>query len=105
MSEKFYDAVLQFMKAVLPNDNKLIDNFYETKKFAADLDLPCEKIHCCINECMLYWVRIFIEEIASFVINLDIEVDEENLQKGRLIYHIKRCITFLLYPDYKGCML
>ena len=36
MSEKCYDVVLQFMKEALPNDNKLVDSFYETKKFVAN---------------------------------------------------------------------
>ncbi|XP_039123357.1 uncharacterized protein LOC120259972 [Dioscorea cayenensis subsp. rotundata] len=55
ISERCYDAVLQFMKEALPANNKLVDNFYNTKKFVAGLGLPCEKIHCCINGCMLYW--------------------------------------------------
>ncbi|XP_039115102.1 uncharacterized protein LOC120250331 [Dioscorea cayenensis subsp. rotundata] len=55
MLERCYDAVLQFMKEALPTSNKLVDNFYNTKKFVAGLGLPCEKIHCCINGCMLYW--------------------------------------------------
>lgn len=38
----------------MPIDNKLVENFYETKIFVADLGLPYEKIHCCINGCMLY---------------------------------------------------
>ncbi|XP_039130890.1 uncharacterized protein LOC120267286 [Dioscorea cayenensis subsp. rotundata] len=55
MSEKCYDAVSQLMNEALPTDNKLVGSFYETKKFAAKLGLPCEKIHCCINGCMIYW--------------------------------------------------
>ncbi|XP_039133289.1 uncharacterized protein LOC120270354 [Dioscorea cayenensis subsp. rotundata] len=55
MSERCYDTVLQFMKEALPTNNKLVDNFYNTKKFVAGLGLLCEKIHCCKNGCMLYW--------------------------------------------------
>lgn len=55
MSEKTFDAMLQLFKDALPPNNKLVSNFYETKKYAADLGLPCEKIQCCINGCMLYW--------------------------------------------------
>ena len=55
MTEKIYDDVMQVLKDALPPHNKLVGSFYETKKFASDLGLPCEKIDCCINGCMLYW--------------------------------------------------
>nr|GEZ96026.1 hypothetical protein [Tanacetum cinerariifolium] len=55
MIEKIYDDVMQVMEDALPPDSKLVGSFYETKKFASDLGLPCEKIDCCINGCMLYW--------------------------------------------------
>ena len=55
MAEKIYDDVMQVLKDALPPHNKLVGSFYETKKFASDLGLPCEKIDCCINGCMLYW--------------------------------------------------
>ncbi|GJX62488.1 hypothetical protein Tco_0295388 [Tanacetum coccineum] len=55
MTEKIYDDVMQVLEDALPPDSKLVGSFYETKKFASDLGLPCEKINCCINGCMLYW--------------------------------------------------
>nr|GEY21193.1 hypothetical protein [Tanacetum cinerariifolium] len=51
MTEKIYDDVLQALEDALPPDSKLVGSFYETKKFASYLDLPCEKIDCCINGC------------------------------------------------------
>ncbi|PWA70395.1 Bromodomain-containing protein [Artemisia annua] len=45
---------MQVLKDALPPHNKLVGSFYETKKFATDLGLPCEKIDCCIIGCMSY---------------------------------------------------
>ncbi|GJU10790.1 hypothetical protein Tco_1133186 [Tanacetum coccineum] len=55
MTEKIYDDVMQVLEDALPSDSKLVGSFYETKKFASDLGLPCKKIDCFINGCMLYW--------------------------------------------------
>ena len=33
----------------------MTDSFYSTKKLMQGLGLPVEKIHCCINGCMIYW--------------------------------------------------
>ncbi|GJW30490.1 hypothetical protein Tco_0047365 [Tanacetum coccineum] len=55
MTEKIYDDVMQVLEDALPPDSKLVGSFYETKKFASDLSLLCEKINSCINGCMLYW--------------------------------------------------
>nr|GEU60015.1 hypothetical protein [Tanacetum cinerariifolium] len=55
MTEKIYDDVMQVLEDALPPDSKLVGSFYETKNFASDLGLPCEKNNCCINGCMLYW--------------------------------------------------
>ena len=44
-----YDDLIQFLRAVLPDDNKMVDNFYITKKLVQGLGLPIEKIDCCNN--------------------------------------------------------
>ena len=54
-SERCYDDFIRFLREVLPDDNKMIDNFYRTKKLVQDLGLPIEKIDCCNNNCMIYW--------------------------------------------------
>ncbi|GJS02102.1 hypothetical protein Tco_0318610 [Tanacetum coccineum] len=43
MIEKIYDDVMQVLEDALPPDSKLVGSFYETKKFASDLGLPCSK--------------------------------------------------------------
>ena len=54
-SERCYDDFIRFLREVLPDDNKMIDNFYRTKKLVQGLGLPVEKIDCCNNNCMIYW--------------------------------------------------
>ncbi|XP_058003976.1 uncharacterized protein LOC131180645 [Hevea brasiliensis] len=55
LSEKCYNAVVNFIREVLPDDNKFVDSFYKTKKLIRGLGLPVEKIDCCKLGCMIYW--------------------------------------------------
>ena len=66
ITEKVFDDILKLLKDALPSDNKLVGSFYDTKKYAADLGLPCQKIHCCINGCMLYWDKDIDATICKF---------------------------------------
>ena len=54
MSERCYDALCQFMKELLADDNVMIDSFYETKKLVKGIGLLVNKIHTCLNGCMIY---------------------------------------------------
>jgi hypothetical protein len=42
------------MKKKLPKDNELPDSTYEAKKVLCPLGLEVQKIHACINDCILY---------------------------------------------------
>ena len=55
LSERAYDDVLHLWKDSLPVENRLPNNFYETKRFMQGLGLPVEKIDCCTSNCMLFW--------------------------------------------------
>ncbi|XP_047250067.1 uncharacterized protein LOC124885858 [Capsicum annuum] len=46
---------MQLLKESLPEDNIVLDNYYQTKKLVSSLCLPVEKIDCCESGCMLYW--------------------------------------------------
>ena len=54
-SERCFDYFTQFLQEVLLEDNKMVDNFYRTKKLVQGLGLPVEKIDCCKNSCVIYW--------------------------------------------------
>jgi hypothetical protein len=42
------------MKPKLPKDNKLPETTYKAKKTICPLGLDVDKIHACINDCILY---------------------------------------------------
>jgi hypothetical protein len=42
------------MKNMLPKNNELPASTYEAKKVVCPLDLEVQKIHACINDCILY---------------------------------------------------
>ncbi|PWA57861.1 hypothetical protein CTI12_AA405390 [Artemisia annua] len=44
ITEKVFDDILKLLKDALPSDNKLVGSFYDTKKYAANLGLPCAEI-------------------------------------------------------------
>ena len=53
--ERCFDDICQFLSELLPENNVMTYSFYSTKKLMQGLGLPVEKIHCCINGCMIYW--------------------------------------------------
>ncbi|XP_060177806.1 uncharacterized protein LOC132607740 [Lycium barbarum] len=55
LSQRGYNQMIQLLKEALPEDNKVLDSYYQTKKLVRSLGLPVEKIDCCDSRCMLYW--------------------------------------------------
>ena len=55
LTERCYDDICAIVNEMLPEQNTMVNNFYETKKQIAALGLPVEKIDCCLNECMICW--------------------------------------------------
>jgi hypothetical protein len=54
LSDKGFEKLLKIMKPKLPKDNELPKTTYESKKTICPLGLDVEKIHACINYCILY---------------------------------------------------
>ncbi|XP_039135719.1 uncharacterized protein LOC120273141 [Dioscorea cayenensis subsp. rotundata] len=98
MSEKCYDAILQLMNEALPTDNKLVGSFYETKKFAAELGLPCEKIHCCINGCMIYWNNDIIRRSCKFCDHPRYKNRQRASPRGKIDIPYQKMYYFPLTP-------
>ena len=48
MSQREFDDIAQLIKEVVPNDNLVIENFYNAKRLVGGLGLPIEKIHRCM---------------------------------------------------------
>jgi len=53
LAEECVDAIADFVKGVLPEDNLAPD--YEVQKLVAGLCLPYQVIDVCIDNCMIYW--------------------------------------------------
>ncbi|KAG8382882.1 hypothetical protein BUALT_Bualt05G0125500 [Buddleja alternifolia] len=53
-SNKSFSMLLQVLKKALPNGETLPSSYYEVKTMIKDLGLHCEKIHACVNDCVLY---------------------------------------------------
>ncbi|XP_076885659.1 uncharacterized protein LOC143535231 [Bidens hawaiensis] len=55
VSTTSYNHNISMVKALLPEGNKLPENFYDTKKSLEKLCLPKERINVCKNHCMLFY--------------------------------------------------
>ena len=53
-SDKGFENLLKIFKKMLPMDNELLSSTYEVKKVVCPLGLEVQKIHACINDCILY---------------------------------------------------
>ncbi|XP_059624146.1 uncharacterized protein LOC132267108 [Cornus florida] len=54
LSDTCFDGLLKFFGDMLPDNNKLPESFYETKKILKTFDLGYEKIDACKNHCFLF---------------------------------------------------
>ena len=54
VSDKGFEQLLQIFKKMLPRKNELPSSTYEAKKIVCPLGLEVQKIHACINDCILY---------------------------------------------------
>ncbi|OMO58327.1 Transposon, En/Spm-like protein [Corchorus capsularis] len=55
MSDATYDRLMSIIKELLPKGDKLPSSFYRTKKMMSKLGLSYQKIHACVNNCMLFY--------------------------------------------------
>ena len=54
LAEKYVDAIADFVKGVLPEDNLAPGSYYEVQKLVVGLCLPYQVIYLCIDNCMIY---------------------------------------------------
>ena len=54
VNDKTFGEILAIMKRYLPRGNELPASTYEAKKLVCPLGLEVQKIHACINDCILY---------------------------------------------------
>ena len=53
--EGLYNEFSQFMQEMIPKPNLMPHDYYNAKKLVRGLGLPVDVIHCCNNNCMLFW--------------------------------------------------
>ena len=64
MSDKAMTMILELLHDAFENA-KIPSSFYEAKKTISKLGLNYEKIHACLNNCMLYWDKDEEKEICK----------------------------------------
>jgi hypothetical protein len=57
MSEAGYDKIIEWAGNILPEGNRLKENFYVAKSMMKPLDLGYQKIDMCPNFYMLYYLE------------------------------------------------
>jgi len=57
LSEAGYDKIIEWARSILPEGNRLKENFYATKSMMKPLGLGYQKIDMCPNFCMLYFLE------------------------------------------------
>jgi len=57
LSEADYDKIIKWVRSILPEGNKLKENFYAAKSMMKPLGLGYQKIDMCPNFCMLYYLE------------------------------------------------
>jgi len=55
LSEACYDKIIEWTRSILPEGNRLKENFYAAKSMIKPLSLGYQKINLCPNFCMLYY--------------------------------------------------
>ncbi|XP_072076225.1 uncharacterized protein [Arachis hypogaea] len=55
MSESCYNRMVAIIKSMLPESEKLLEDFYRSKTMIQELRLGYDKIDACPNHCMLYY--------------------------------------------------
>jgi len=57
LSKAGYDKIIEKARSILPEGNRLKENFYATKSMMKPLGLGYQKIDMCPNFCMLYYLE------------------------------------------------
>jgi hypothetical protein len=57
LSETGYDKIIEWARSILPEGNRLKENFYAAKSMMKPLGLGYQKIDMCPNFCMLYYLE------------------------------------------------
>jgi hypothetical protein len=54
-SNNCYNDIVKLIIDLLPANQKMLENLYESKKIVSGLGMNYEKVDACENNCMLFW--------------------------------------------------
>ncbi|KAL3537237.1 hypothetical protein ACH5RR_000603 [Cinchona calisaya] len=54
-SNKSWNMLVQVLKGILPEGERLLENCYEARKVLGGIGLGCEWIDACKNDCVIFW--------------------------------------------------
>jgi len=67
-----FNRMVQLMGETMPNDHRMVNNFFQAKKSVEKLGLDCTKIDCCPKGCMLYYNENSHKSITNcFICGMD----------------------------------
>ena len=55
MMVNYFDRMVAIIKKILSKDEKLVRNFYASKKMMKELGMGYEKIDACRNNCLIFY--------------------------------------------------
>jgi hypothetical protein len=57
LSDVGYERIVEWARCILPERNRLKENFYAAKSMIKPLGLGYQKVNMCLNFCMLYYLK------------------------------------------------
>ena len=59
MSQNYFNEIVQLMKEMCPPNNRVLNNYGQTKKIVKDLDNDVVQIDCCKKGCILFYTLFY----------------------------------------------
>ncbi len=92
MTDRCFDRVLELMKEMLPESNRLSSTLYDAKQLTKGLGLPYIKIHACENNCMLFYRE---DEKLTHCRECGSSRYKERVTSGRKTLILKKLLRYL----------
>jgi hypothetical protein len=99
LSEAGYDKIIEWARSILPEGNKMKENFYVVKSMMKLLGLGYQKIDMCPNFCMLYYLEN--AELTKYM-TCGHSCYKSRTSRERLSWRIKNLDTSQSHLDYRG---
>jgi hypothetical protein len=99
LSDASYDKIIERTRSILPEGNKLKENFYIAKSMMKPFGLGYQKIDMYPNFCMMYYLEnVELTEYRT----CDILITNSKVVGKGLLSHIKNLDTSQSHLNYRG---